>query len=341
MGVSSAQAKALIHRAKGTFRRAWSEDRRGIAALAPWFLIPNLFRRAADAAQTVGGRVAATPAVAEATATTAEKVTAAAVAIAVAGTVGVGAIAVRHSQRPAAKPSPVVAAPAPSVAPATTVVPIVPPKPRPVDHHKQKHNRDEVPVVADPTSPSAEPSVSPDPSPDPSPSGDPSPGPVTPPVIGPAPAWGMNFTAGTAWAGSCADCPAGASLVSSNVSGTAGESVSIAQVAQGSALDSTGRPAWRTYVQYWGSADGTNGQLQYQFRLQTAQGWYTYSGGAVLMSVQSSADGGYIYAFSGGYHLDDAPGTEPMPHQGSLQILVHFWPDGTSLYATDIALSEV
>ena len=57
----SAQAKALIHRAKGTFRRAWSEDRRGVAALAPWFLIPNLFRRAADAAQTVGGRVAATP----------------------------------------------------------------------------------------------------------------------------------------------------------------------------------------------------------------------------------------------------------------------------------------
>ena len=234
-----------------------------------------------------------------------------------------------------------MAAPAPSVAPATIVVPIVPPKARPAHHHKQKHNKAEVPVVADPTSPAAEPSVSPDPSPDPSPSGDPSPGPVTPPVIGPAPAWGMNFTAGTAWAGSCADCSADASLVSSNVSGTAGESVSIAQVAQGSALDPQGHPSWKVYLEYWGSAEGDSGQLQYQFRLAGAQGWYSYSGAAVLTSIDASDDDGYVYTFAGGYQLNAGPGAEPMPHHGSLQIQLHFWPDGTSLYATDVSLSEI
>ncbi len=289
MGVSPAQAKALIHRAKGTFRRAWGEDRHGVAAFAPWFLIPSLFRRIADAAQTLGGRVAATPVMAEATATTAEKVTAAAVAVVVAGTVGVGALAVRHAHHAPAKPSPVVviAPVAPATTPLTVERPLLPPKTRSVKPHKKPHKA-VVPIVVVAPSPGSDPSVTPgSPSTDPSPSGNPSPGPSTPPVVGPAPAWGMNFTAGTAWDGACGDCPAAAWLVSSQVSGTAGQSVTIAQVAEGSALDSLGHPSWKVYLQYWGSADGDSGQLQYQFKLATTEGWYTYSGAAVLTSIGS------------------------------------------------------
>jgi len=42
LGVTPHQAKALIHRAKKSFRRAWDQsgDRRGVAALAPIFLMP-------------------------------------------------------------------------------------------------------------------------------------------------------------------------------------------------------------------------------------------------------------------------------------------------------------
>ena len=117
LGVSPAQAKALIHRAKSTFRRAWGEERHGIAAFLPWFLIP-----ACSAGWAVrhrpSRRAHRPPGVTEATASTAEKVTAAAVAVVVAGTVGVGAYAVRHVHRAPASPAPAHAAPAPSASPA-------------------------------------------------------------------------------------------------------------------------------------------------------------------------------------------------------------------------------
>ncbi|MGH2596350.1 MAG: RNA polymerase sigma factor, partial [Actinomycetota bacterium] len=66
MGVSPDQAKALIHRAKKSFRRAWDGEveRRGIAALAPILLapfkLPGFLRRLAQPAHDAVANVAAT-----------------------------------------------------------------------------------------------------------------------------------------------------------------------------------------------------------------------------------------------------------------------------------------
>src|SRR5204863_989970 len=67
LGVTPKQAKALIHRAKKSFRRAWGEDgeRRGIAALAPIILLaplrlPGFFRRLVQPAHDVVASATAT-----------------------------------------------------------------------------------------------------------------------------------------------------------------------------------------------------------------------------------------------------------------------------------------
>jgi len=113
------------------------------------------------------------------------------------------------------------------------------------------------------------------------------------------------------------------------------------QVAQGTALDVTGRPTWNLFLEYWGSASGTSGQLQYDFKLGAKQGWYSYAGVATLISSGPTEDGGYTYTFTGGYQLTDGAGDPGMPVHGSLQVTLRFWADGTSLYATDVALYEV
>src|SRR5207344_1844534 len=59
LGVLPQQAKALIHRAKKSFRRAWDQggERRGIAALAPILLapfkLPGFLRKLAQPAHDV------------------------------------------------------------------------------------------------------------------------------------------------------------------------------------------------------------------------------------------------------------------------------------------------
>ena len=139
LGVSPAQAKALIHRAKKSFRRAWGEDRerRGIAAFAPILLavfrLPGLRRLAGSARDVVANasatatqvavNVTAAPAAVQTSMSVADKVTAAALTVIVAGTATVGAVAIRRAAKPAAKPSPsVAAAPAPSTVPAVVAV---------------------------------------------------------------------------------------------------------------------------------------------------------------------------------------------------------------------------
>ncbi len=132
MGMSPQQAKALIHRAKRSFRRAWEHggERRGVAALAPIILLapfrlPGFIRKlwqpahdvvasATATAQQAALQVTAAPAVTQSAVSMADKVTAAAITVIVAGTVSVGAVAIK-TQRPT-KPTPVTASPA-AVAP--------------------------------------------------------------------------------------------------------------------------------------------------------------------------------------------------------------------------------
>ena len=202
MGISTAQAKALIHRAKGSFRREWLvkvTEKGGIAAFAVLPLIWAL--RMADVVKRVGERAGqaaqaaqvATPeivttAVSSASPTAvsvADRFVAAGMTILLAGGVTVGAveIAKRHPSRD------VVRAEAPVVATVAPAAPIfaepTPEVTEPADRPREKEDRGEhsdvevPPVAVDPT-PTEEPTPAPTEEPTPSPSEEPSPDPDPP-----------------------------------------------------------------------------------------------------------------------------------------------------------------
>ena len=359
LGMTPPQVKALIHRAKGSFRRMWT-GREGTGGVAGFFLflIPLRFaggvKRIVEQAGNAGRATAsAAPAVSAATSSpaaqaaaseTGQKVVAAAVTLLVAGSLTVGGVAyTRHRTQPVAPAASVVApAPAPVLVPQPAAPNHVHHQIRPArrTHHPARPAHRGTPGAGPGGAPSPGPSGRPSPDPSGTPTPDPS-GTPPPPVIGPAPAWGMTFAAGIPGSGACTDCPPNSQLISSDVSGQAGQSLSISQVAEGSALDSQGNAAWKAYIQYWGSTDGTAGSLNYEFRLDGADGWNAYSGGAALSSVERSADGGYVYTFMGSYHLDQPTSDASVPQAGTMEVRFRVWPDGTSLYATDITLYEV
>ena len=191
LGMSPQQAKALIHRAKKSFRRAWDQsgERRGVAALFPIiflapFRLPAVLRRlwqpahdvvagATATAQQAAAQVSAAPALTQGAVSMADKVTAAAITVIVAGTVSVGAVAIHHTQKPS-KAVPVSASPAP--APTTPLVTANPVKAKPVvkkHHAKPQHKPDhQAPGGQGQTGgvPAETPTESPAPDPSPSPS---------------------------------------------------------------------------------------------------------------------------------------------------------------------------
>ena len=93
MGVTTSQAKALIHRAKGSFRRTWNGGK-GLQALvfvvAALAKVPQLVKRLIQPAQDLAATSAGAPAATSSVVTTGERVTAAAVAVLVALTSLVG-----------------------------------------------------------------------------------------------------------------------------------------------------------------------------------------------------------------------------------------------------------
>jgi RNA polymerase sigma-70 factor (ECF subfamily) len=134
LGVSAPQAKALLHRARRSFRQAWEAASTGVAGVVPFLFGPfkRLFgEHAADATATATAATQAAavhaaptlslvPQVAQTAATSgmAERIAAAGMAVLVAAGVGAGAVAVKKTvDRPA---KPVIAATAPA-APGTAL----------------------------------------------------------------------------------------------------------------------------------------------------------------------------------------------------------------------------
>lgn len=333
LGVSPSQAKALIHRAKGSFRRAWENgrDRRGLAVLAPIFLaplkVPQLFRRLMLPTQELAASATAAPAASASVVTTGERVTAAAVALLVAGSAAVGAVTLK---RPQPEPTP-VQSPSVLVAPPAT-------KPEPPLAPDTRQNRDKKskakvnpPVVVSP-SPAPAPSETPSPSPSETPSPDP-----TPP---PPPPWDLAFqVSAPAWGCGCGPMK----LVSENVYGEAGKSVTFQQTAEGAAPDTSGSEgAWSVKVGLFGSAQGTAGTGGFFLYVYQDDRYYEYEAVGQLSAVAQLENGGYRYAYSGTYHLLTTPdeGDEPVLREGTFTFSVDFWVDGTSLYQAQLSLQE-
>jgi RNA polymerase sigma-70 factor, ECF subfamily len=355
MEVSTAQAKALIHRAKMSFRKRWLEkvaERGGLMGIG---LVPLLWLlRIAGGLRRIGDRLGhsaqlAQAAVPEAVSSTVgsaaapvvssgmgERVVAAGMTLLLAGGVTVGAAKiVKGGDQEEPRPRAVAAAPAPT--PDTPRVHATTPR---VDRSVSDSGRTrdagdlraEPPIVDKPEpSPVVDPSPSVEPSP--SPVADPSPEPtVTPPP--PAPEWTMSFGSDllgdTSWL----------SPVNTKVQGTVGKAVRYSQTVTGS-LVGPKRELTRINLEYWGSAKGNAGNAELRLFLDAPAGSYEYRASASLASVTLAEDGSAVYSFTGSYTLTTGPVASAaiMPHDGSIRLTLSFWSDG-SLFASDLELVE-
>lgn len=358
MEISTGQAKALIHRAKVSFRKRWLEkvaERGGFMGIG---LLPLVWLlRIADGLRRVGDRlghsaqvaqVAVPEAVSSAVGTTAataapvvssgvgERVVAAGMTLLLAGGVTVGAAKiVRGGSEDGAR----TVSEAQVSTPDTSRVRATSP---PVDHPVSERGRTgdagdiraEPPVVVEPEpspvvvepSPAVEPSPSPVVSPSPEPT-------VTPPT--PAPEWTMIF------ASDLLGETLSLSLESSKVQGKVSKAVRFSETVTGS-LDGPKDAVPRIYLEYFGSSDGKTGNAEFWLFLDTPAGRYEYRATASLASFTLAQDGSAVYGFTGWYELTTAPAAAEasMPHDGSITLDLSFWADGTSLYRTGIDLVE-
>ena len=344
LGVTPSQAKALIHRAKGSFRRAWDgvTGRHGLGALVLFFTAPfrgrgGLLGRLLQPASDLAAVSTAAPAITAPLVTTSERVTAAALAVIVAGSAAVGAVTLKHEPH---KPKPV------STPSAAVVVPPPPsPKPRVDPVRKETTAKAKLipAIVASPSAmPSPSPSLSPSPSPSPSPSESPSATESPIPTIPPAPPWSMAFWSSVPirnWQ------PV---LDSVSVDGTTGNRLDFSEEISGPAVTSTS-PEGRLYVSFSGFAAGTTGKTTLWIILDTSQGRFVYEAPGRLVNVTKTEDSAVDYTFTGNYYPIGWPAadngsplavTGDVPHDGSFKLALRFWGDGTSLYEVGLALQE-
>ena len=365
LGITSAQAKALIHRAKFSFRRGWLRavtDRGGVAGIA---LLPLVWalkavegvRRVADKVGGHAGQVAqaATPDVVSSAAASpavtaavgvGERVVAAGMAVLLAGGVTVGAVTVaKHAgsdKERAAAVSPAAAAADP-----VTTPPVVAEKPREhqarrdesKDHPKpDRPSQDGTTPIPEGTDTGEVPAPEPDPAPEepPVPPVDPS----LPPPLPPAPAWSYDFVTSTESVETCA-CDGSSTASSSRIERLEEGGFSFSQVVRGGVRDSGGDVTWPFSLQQWGRVGGeSDGRIEYRFRLSSGAGTFLYYGSGVLAVVTDHEDGSATYRFEGTFDLlvpqSVAPG---LPYRGFASVTIGVWQDQT-IYTGSFTLQD-
>jgi RNA polymerase sigma-70 factor (ECF subfamily) len=370
LDITPAQAKALIHRAKGSFRRRWLlavTERGGLAGIA---LLPLIWMlRVADGARRIADKVggqatqvaqaatpelvtsaASSPATVSAAASMTERVVAAGMTILVAGGVTVGAATIvksrgdreqgQRAEAPAAVVVPVVTE-SPAAEPSPTAVGperVEPSRTKPPKEEPEDPGTVVVPPVEDPAETPAE-----DPSPgaDPSPSDDPSTSPTPDPTVVPAPAWSYAFTVSTESVESC-DCPASSYSGPPRVERGDG-GFRFSRVITGAAVDAVGDPTWPFYLlqeAQVGPSVAGGGSLEYRFGLGSGAGEFLYGGAAGLVETVEHENGSTTYRFEGTYSLS-SPSTPlaGLPFRGFVAASVSVWEDGT-FYAGSFSLTE-
>jgi RNA polymerase sigma-70 factor, ECF subfamily len=368
MGISSSQAKALIHRAKGSFRRRWMQkvaERGGLAGVAflplLWLVrVADTIKRVADrAGHTVQAAQVAVPEVVTSAATQTvaatsssgfgERVIAAGMTLLVAGGVTVGATTIAKHDRDRhegqrATPAPAVIEPSPQPT-------MQAPEPKPERSVERSRAKEAVgpPLVIEEQevvepSPTVSPLVTtetPSPVPTESPSAEPTlePSPDPVPTVPPPPAWSFD-TVGLG-AGQFEQ-------TSSKVSGRAGQQVVFSETAVAPRSDSGGSEMEWVHVEYWGSMIDSSGMTGLWLWVDTPDGTYRFDGRGLLTSVSGTKGEGVTYEFSGNYELAEQPDssidpatTDTLPlHGGTFELRLRFWLDGTSLYSVGLKLSE-
>ncbi len=341
LGMTPSQVKALIHRAKGSFRRLWigREGTGGVAGVLI-FLVPQRFagglRRIAEQAANASrvtasasptmSAAASSPALLAAASETGQKVVAAAVTLLVAGSLTVGGIEfTRHRTQasPAPLPAAVVAAP-PVTSPKAAVK-------RPVKPRHTKLHPARAKIVAVGPAPSSSPTSSPTESPSPSPSGGPS---EVPPPTAFTTSGSSDFT--TTVRCGCGAAPTSVDEVHGKQQGV----TSFAEEIVGAALaDGTGESAWRMDLKQ-SSSDGVSHEMV--FDLWTPAGPERFIASGTFVSRAQTAWGGWTYVFEGSYAFQAGPsdGLALVPANGTYRMAVTVSVAPGKVVSTDLALRQ-
>ena len=343
LDTSPARVKALIHRAKAGFRRAWSDEHHPgrLAAFAPLLTPINWFRRALgrapefDYSSTTSAASAATavssPA-AHTLATIASERVSVLATVMLAGTMG---FAVQNAPDPSRADEKPVAAEVVEAPPAETRD--ITPKVEPKKEEKQKA-RPEPKVIPTPTvTPSVlegleleedEAAVVPSPSPSPK-EGTAQPGGGGAPAAPPAPPPHSATFAATGYSSEeqCG-CPPIA-LKGGSLEGQPGGEVSFEQKLSGALQDAEGDPAWEAEVSISGRAGGEEPAFDLAFKVFSSRGMYVYDGQAAFGGVLEK-DGVWTYGFEGAYSVRSGPGQfDQMPRSGTLRVELAWGHDGS------------
>jgi hypothetical protein len=161
------------------------------------------------------------------------------------------------------------------------------------------------------------------------------------PTVPPAPPWSLTLQSSV---------PLGswkAEVISAMVIGNSGHKLGFSETVSGP-VTTKGDPPGRLYVEYFGSAEGSSGNVTLWIILDTSQGRFRYEAAGSLTNVQANEEGIVDYSFAGSYSpvewppADDGSSlvTADAPHTGSFQLDLRFWEDGTSLYKVGLALKD-
>jgi hypothetical protein len=136
-------------------------------------------------------------------------------------------------------------------------------------------------------------------------------------------------------------------LDSVSLDGTAGNKLKFSVEVSGPAVTSRS-PGGRLYVSFSGFAAGTTGKTTLWLILDTSEGRFVYQAPGRLTNTAETEDSLVDYKFTGTYFPAGWPTagdgsalvTGNVPHDGTFQLDLRFWGDGTSLYEVGLILRE-
>lgn len=349
LGVTPPQAKALIHRAKKSFRQAWGAvGHSGRLAGAVAFWLPSrlfsfgrrVVERVADAGQVMASSdvissAAQAPAIVNAGAHTSERVVAAAVTVLVAGTVTFGAATLSHRDRdrPEVVPTKTHVAPVPAMTPTTPadveakrirkrvlIHPVVPAGTSEGTKEGRSEGVDDTSGVGETTTTASD--------------ADPS---APPPA--PSPAWSAALDISTP----TYDCGCeGFTLLGEKVHGNVVDGVTFDQTVEGRIPGPDGGPDWTIRATLFGGAnkDGTGAGGASFVLIGNGGRLYTYEATASLTRV-TEGDDGWLLTYEGTFApitVLDGGDLQPILSTGRFFLTVAFGQDGTTLYRNEVRL---
>lgn len=104
------------------------------------------------------------------------------------------------------------------------------------------------------------------------------------------------------------------------------------------------------YLEYWGWAQPTHGETNLRLYIDGVGGpsdRYSYETVGSLLSSVEEPDGTRTLVFAGPYSLNGVPAstatdqsTETVPHDGTFQLTLRIWQDGTTLFQASLGLTE-